>query len=106
MQAEQNGEGVRMRLQFLHVKQSFMHCRFVDVAAYPALNISAAMDLTGRVCINCYFATIVIMAVHCRCLFGEKQHSKTTIHPWKRRFSPLMMCSVYTEMEQCTGLFA
>jgi len=82
-----------------------MHYRYVDVAAYPTLEISAAMDLTGRVCINCYFVTIYIMAVNCRCLFGEKQHSKTTTHPWKQRFSPLMMCSVYMEMEQCTELF-
>ena len=40
--------------QFLHVRQFMMHYRFVDVAAHPTLNISTALDATGRVCINYY----------------------------------------------------
>ena len=40
--------------QFLHVTQFMMHYRFVDVAAHPTQNLSAAMDATGRVCINYY----------------------------------------------------
>ena len=40
--------------QFLHARQFMMHYRFADVAAHPTLNISAAMDATGRVGINDY----------------------------------------------------
>ena len=43
-----------MYAQFLHVTRFMMHYRFVDVAAHPTQNLSAAMDATGKVCVNYY----------------------------------------------------